>query len=112
MFNSGFEKVAKEKEDHTISRVLLGNPISAAVHARKGEKTKAFGHAFAHHGKNYLGGLGIGGALGAAAGGLKGGKEGAKRGAAIGAGLGGAVGSIKGNLGREAGKIHKEYQKD
>jgi hypothetical protein len=120
MFNAGFEKVAKEKEDHTMSRALLGNPVSAAVHARKGEKLKAGGHALKHLAGQSLKGLGIGAGagslVGAGVGALKGGKEGAKRGALIGGGLtgylGGAAGALKGHLGSEATKIHKKYQKD
>jgi hypothetical protein len=116
MFAQGFEKIAKEKEDHTLSRVALGNPISAAIHAGKGKKLKAFRRAYGHAMIESLKGAGMGGAIGAAGGAAIGAaKHGKLKNGLMLGGLGGAyaglvAGGIKGNYGSAAGKIHKQYQ--
>jgi hypothetical protein len=119
-------KLAKEDpEGHHLRRFLLGNPISSAIEARKGEKTKAFGHALAHGAVETAKGLGKGVAAGGAAGALGGLgaaliKKGPKgKNALLGAGLGAGAGSLagtiygsaKGQHGREASKIHGQYSK-
>lgn len=108
-----------DPEGHHVRRALLGNPISSAIEAKKGEKLKSYGRAAVHGIGQSLKGMGaggvVGGAVGAAAGALKGGKKGALRGAAIGAAGGANVGSVagavKGNHDREASRIHGEHSK-
>lgn len=115
-------KLAKEDkpEGHHFRRALLGNPVSAAVEARKGSKMKAFGEASGHNVKEQLKGLGVGGAIGAAggavAGALKGGKKGAIKGALTGGGIGAVAGqtagNIKGTHDSKASEIHGKYSKN
>lgn len=114
-------------EGHKLRRALLGNPVSAAIEAKKGKKMDAFGKAYKHQvvegvkglGKGAVGGAALGAAAGAVRGAVKGGRKGAMQGAATGAGVGGyggaAVGgnygAFKGTLGAEASRIHGEHSK-
>jgi len=133
------EKLAAE-DKHYVRRVLLGNPISGAIEAKKGKKAETFVNAVGHSvketlkgiGKGALGGAGVGAVVSAAKGakdamkgggttkekimkGLLGAAKSSGKGAGIGAlvgGVGGSyVGEIKGDLGGEATRIHNQYSK-
>lgn len=117
-FVEGFEKVAKEgKNEHHVRRFFLGNPISSAIEAKSGKKTKAFGEAWGHGAVESLKGVAkgaLGGAgVGVAASLLSRGKIKARRaiggGAAVGGYGGGIYGGLKGQHGSEASKIHGKY---
>jgi len=118
----------KDKDKHRLRRALLGNPISAAVEAKKGRKLDAFSNAVGHSGVESVRGAGVGGlagaGVGALVGGVKGalkggGRKGALRGAAagassggvIGGGSGGYLGALKGHFDSRADEIHSEYSK-
>lgn len=115
-------------EGHKLRRALLGNPISAAIEAKPGEKLRAAGEATGHYYKETVKGLGKGLAAGGIAGGLAGGIHGAAtgkglkgsllsagKGALAGGSVGGAIGShvgaAKGHLGSEASRIHGAHSK-
>ena len=112
---------AEGKEDtHGVRRFFLGNPVSAAIEAKKGKKLKAAGEALGHSVKETLkGGLkgGLGGAaVGALAGLASRGKFKARHGALAGGAIGGyggmGYGGLKGHLGDKATEIHQKYSKD
>lgn len=117
-------------EGHKLRRALLGNPISAAIEAKPGQRMEAYGQANGNLKGKTLGdaarGLGIGALGGALAGGLAGGLSGptgglknaligAGQGALLGGGAGGIaglqVGQIRGHLGADASRIHGEHSK-
>lgn len=141
-FVAGFEKLAgsekKDRDPHTVRRVLLGNPLSAAISAKKGKKWEAFTDAYGHVMKEDMkhsvpaAGIGLAGGTVAGAGvgaykAMKGAKkakltkvlksnklkEGALLGALIGTAggglLGSAYGNLHGHLGAEGTKIHQKY---
>lgn len=132
MFTSGFEKVAKEHDDHKVRRFLIGNPASAAWGAKKGKGQQAFLEAAdtarkhvnksivkgMKHGALAGGSVGTGAALGA----LLMRKKPVVAAKMLGAGLAGGTllgsaagswhGAMKGHLGEEATKIHRKYVKD
>jgi len=133
MFLLGFEKVAKKhkKDDHTLRRLLLGNPASAALAAKSGKKEEAFSEAHGnirkHQVKGLLQGLKAGALVGTIGGAALGatalkrgysGKESLKHGLrglglGVGSGMigGSAIGGIRGHLGHEATAIHRKYDK-
>ena len=122
----------KEKKTHFGSRFFMGNPASAAYHAKKGKGEQAFSEASGHFHTEHLKGLGKGALYGAGAGTagaagvaahhlakhktLKG--SGRKAllallgGTAVGASAGETYGLFKGHLGEQATKIHQKYQAD
>lgn len=122
-----------ESEKHYLRRALLGNPISAAIEAKKGQKGRAFNDAAGNVYGKTLHDSAVGTAGGAAAGALGGAARGAVKtpggakakalGALAGAGkgalIGGALGSgggavsgmIRGHYGKDASKIHGERSK-
>lgn len=118
-FRTGFEKIAKE-ENHYIRRALLGNPLSAAIEAEKGKKTKAWGEARKHMLGQSTKGFGLGATLGIGAGGLatllSKGKIKPLKSLAVGGGVGAILGSgggnIKGQFDEEATKLHNKYSKN
>lgn len=106
------EKTAASDEDKRyLRRALLGNPISAAIEAPKGERLKRFGkaqgHSLAEAGKGALGGALGGGLVGAAMGGKGSRGPGALLGAALGGMGGAAIGGVKGQFDEKATKIHQ-----
>lgn len=132
-FIESFLKTAKKQDDkkssHIGSRILMGNPASAAYHAKKGKGIQAFSEARTHAVKEGLLGLYKGLKYGGGAGALTGAglaahqlikrnpREAAKRlaiamgtGSLGGAAIGGQYGAYKGHFGDEATKIHKKYQ--
>lgn len=112
------KEAADNPEGHHLRRALLGNPVSAAIEARPGERLNAYGEATGHQlAEGLKGGL-KGGLIGGGAGLLGGaGLAVLNRnpahlgsmlvpGAALGGGLGLMAGAIKGDHGREASRIH------
>lgn len=92
------EKVAKdssEKSNHVVRRIMLGNPLSAAISAEKGKKGKAYREAWGHAAKGTLKGMATGAGAGA---GLSLGAAGAAAGA-------GAVKALAHNHGGAKAKI-------
>lgn len=118
-FWEGFVKEASDNpEGHHLRRALLGNPISAAIEAKKGKKWQAAGEAYTHQLKSGFKGLGAGAAAGAGLGTVAAAvlrkklHLGAGLGAGIGAGLGSVAGQLHGTLGHKASEIHGKYSKN
>lgn len=126
-FWNGFEKAAAEDpQGHHVRRLLLGNPISAAIEAKDGKKMDAFGQAFKHHLLSSAAGIGVGGlggaGLGAGAGAIASFAKDRKidpqvvktlavLGGMGGSSVGGSIGSLIGSHGRKASKIHGMHSK-
>ena len=119
-------------DKHHVRRAFLGNPVSSAIEAKKGDKLKAFGGAYVNRLKEGVKGMAAGGAAGAALGTAaavaKGGKKGLSKGVGkalkkglkgggatggvVGANVGGLAGDIKGNHGAKASELHAKHSKN
>lgn len=123
-FEKSFEKLAKDgSEGHHLRRALLGNPISAAIEAKRGHKVRAFREAAAEVARQTARGSLVGGLGGAGTAALLSLAKGkgkinkdlltrmAARGGLLGGTVGGTYGVHKGNHGRKASEIHGKYSK-
>jgi len=111
---SGLSSKMKE-EDAPIKRTLLGNPISAALDAKKGKRieayTDALGHQWGQEGLGALKGLAGGAALGGAYGALTGNfPAGLIQGAAAGGSAGRMYGGYKGHMDEKATEIYRRHK--
>jgi hypothetical protein len=116
-FFASFTKKAEEarqEDNHTIRRILLGTPLSAAVAAPWGTKLEHMGRARGNAQGSALIGLGGGSLAGAGMGALAGilarkhVGEIAGMGALLGGALGANLGRLHGNFNQRADEIHRD----